>query len=75
MNDFLMQSGLLETAPEDAQAYLEEMIEGLAQYALARDLPATSAMLSACAKLADQEFRADPLPPEDNDEGPRMIIT
>lgn len=69
MTKNIENSGLIDAQPHSPVEYLEEMLEGLASFAMAHDLPATSALITASAKLADQEYRATPMP-QDPSSGP-----
>lgn len=54
-DDPLTHIGDMRHEPATAAGYLIELLDSAALLALAADLPNSSAMLSACAKLVEQE--------------------
>lgn len=66
-DDPLTHIGDMRHEPATAAGYLIELLDSAALLALAADLPNSSAMLSACAKLVEQEClnvtKRAPIPP------------
>ncbi|PWE16472.1 hypothetical protein DDZ18_11900 [Marinicauda salina] len=60
MTDALDHLGEPPHEPGEAADYLTDALKSMAQLALAADLPNSSAMLEAAAKLVDQEGRLGP---------------
>lgn len=66
-DDPLTHIGDMRHEPGTAAGYLIELLDSAALLALAGDLPNSSAMLSSCAKLVEQEClnvtKEKPIPP------------
>lgn len=66
-DDPLTHIGDMRHEPGTAAGYLVELLDSAALLALAADLPNSSAMLSACGKLVEQEClnitKAEPIAP------------
>lgn len=68
MDDPLTHIGDMRHEPGAAAGYLIELLDSAALLSLAADLPNSSAMLAACAKLVEQECynvtMKPPIPPD-----------
>lgn len=71
MSDPFVHLGTVPNRPGPAAGYMIELLHSMSVLASASDLPNSSAMLSACSKLVEQEClyvtKKPPVPLDDND--------